>query len=89
MPRVVFTANLKRLTDCPETTVAGKTVLDALKEVFRETPKLESYVLDEQDRLRKHMVIFVDGETMKDRENLSDEVREDSEIYVMQALSGG
>jgi len=89
MPRVVFTANLKRHTDCAEKTVSGKTVLEALRQVFQENPKLKSYVLDEQDRLRKHMVIFVDGQTIQDRETLSDDVRNDSEIYVMQALSGG
>jgi sulfur carrier protein ThiS len=35
------------------------------------------------------MSIFVDGELIKDRRHLGDPVEEHSEIYVMQALSGG
>jgi hypothetical protein len=35
------------------------------------------------------MVVFVNGEPIKDREGLSDPVPADGEIYVMQALSGG
>jgi len=46
-------------------------------------------VLDEQGHLRKHVVIFVDGQRVRDRERLDDTVRESSEVYVMQALTGG
>jgi hypothetical protein len=35
------------------------------------------------------MMVFVDGQQIGDRERLSDPVRPASEIYVMQALSGG
>ena len=45
--------------------------------------------MDERGALRKHMVIFVDGDKVMDRENLSDEVKPDSEIYMFQALLGG
>ena len=45
-------------------------------------------MVEGQGRLRANMVIFVDGEAVKDRLALSDPVRETSEVYVMQALSG-
>jgi hypothetical protein len=35
------------------------------------------------------MNVFLDGEQIADRVGLSDAVRPESEIYVMQALSGG
>ncbi len=89
MPYVVFTSNLKRHVDCPDVDVAGATVRESLDQVFAEHPKLRGYVVDEQGRLRKHMVIFVDGKPASDRTELSDAVNVDSEIYVMQALSGG
>lgn len=89
VPKVVFTANLRRHVDCPETTVAGESVREVLEAVFVDRPRLRGYVLDEQGRLRKHMAIFVDGRPIIDRETLSEAVREPSEIYVMQALSGG
>jgi hypothetical protein len=46
-------------------------------------------VLDEQGELRKHVVIFIDGERVRDRRRLSDPVRTASQIYVLQALTGG
>ncbi|WP_298868743.1 MoaD/ThiS family protein [uncultured Gimesia sp.] len=89
MPRVVFTANLERHLSCPETIVSGDSVREALDAVFETHQQLKSYVLDDQSRLRQHMVIFVDGKTIIDRVHLSDAISENSEIYVMQALSGG
>lgn len=89
MPRVVFTSNLKRHVACPENDVPGNTVRDVLDAVFADHQKLEGYILDEQRRLRTHMAIFVDGIRIKDRETLGDPVASDSEVYVMQALSGG
>jgi hypothetical protein len=35
------------------------------------------------------MAIFVDGFLIRDRVGLSDAVRDDSKIYVVQSLSGG
>ncbi len=89
MPRVVFTANLQRHIAVPPTIVHGKTAREVLDNVFLANPLARGYVLDDASSLRKHMVIFVDGEPLQDRTHLSDPVGDDSEIYVMQALSGG
>ena len=62
---------------------------EVLDRVFADNPRLRGYVVDERGVLRKHMIIFIDGEQIADREKLSDPVRPQSEIYVMQALSGG
>jgi len=87
--RVVFTKNLQRHVPCPPTTAPGGTVREVLDTVFAENTRLRGYVVDERGSLRKHMTIFVDGQILLDRRSLSDEVGPDSEIYVMQALSGG
>ncbi|HEY4637265.1 MAG TPA: MoaD/ThiS family protein [Burkholderiales bacterium] len=89
MPRVVFTSNLQRHVNCPETRVAAGTVRSALAQVFAAQPQARGYVLDEQGHLRKHVVVFVDGRRVQDRERLCDPVEESSEVYVMQALTGG
>ena len=89
MPVVVFTPNLRRHIECPSAQVSGRTLRETLLAVFDDNPKLKSYILDDQDRLRQHVVIFVDGEVVSDRIRLSDPVKEASEVYVMQALSGG
>lgn len=89
MPMVYFTPNLQRHVDCPAGYVDGNTVLEALNRVFAGNTRLRGYVLDDQDRLRKNMLVAVDGEMVRDRVRLSDAVRANSEIYVIQALSGG
>ena len=89
MPRVSFTANLRRHVDCPDTDAPGGTVREALDAVFAQRPQLRGYVLDDQGAVRRHVTIFLDGAPIIDRTALSDAVRPDSELYVMQALSGG
>ena len=89
MARVVFTSHLQRHVACPECEVGGATVRSALQEVFAQQPQVRDYVLDDQGHLRKHVFIFVDGRRVKDGERLADPVGKASEIYVMQALTGG
>lgn len=67
----------------------GASVREVLDAVFASNPRARGYVLDDQGALRKHMVIFVDGQAIRDRSTLADPVSERSDIYVMQALSGG
>ena len=89
MPRVFFTENLQRHMTCPPSEVAGGTVREVLDAVFAANSGARSYVLDEHGAVRKHMVVFVNGEMIRDREKLSDPVPAKAEVYVMQALSGG
>lgn len=89
MARVAFTQNLRRHVDCPDAEAPGATVRAVLDAVFAANPRLRGYVLDDQGALRKHMSIFVDGKQVDDRAGLTDPVRPESELYVMQALSGG
>ena len=65
------------------------TVREALDHYFAAHPRVRSYVLDEQGELRRHVVVFLDGEQIRDRACLGEPVADGSKIYVMQALSGG
>ena len=67
----------------------GATVREVLGHVFKANERLSTYVLDDQLALRKHMRILVDGLAIKDLEKQTDVVQANSEIWVMQALSGG
>ena len=89
MAHVVFTPNLRRHVACPDAEAAGETVRAVLERVFADNRQLGAYVLDEQGAVRKHMGILVDGAPLRDRKQLSDPVRPDSRIHVLQALSGG
>ena len=89
MARVFFTANLRRHVDCSSMDAEGASVREVLDRVFAVQDRLGTYVLDDQGALRKHMTILVDGQRIRDLDTLTDAVRPDSDIWVMQALSGG
>ncbi len=65
------------------------TLREALDIVFECNPRARSYVLDDQGFIRRHVAIFINSQMVHDRENLDVRLTEDSEVYVMQALSGG
>lgn len=69
--------------------VDGTTVGEALDRVFVANPRLRGYLLDEHGRVRRHVTVFVGDRPLVDRVTLTDEVGPDSEIFVLQALSGG
>ena len=89
MATVHFTSNLRRHVDCPTVESTGVTVAEVLAHVFAVNERLQTYVLDDQGALRKHMRILVDGKAIADLARQSDHVQQKSEIWVMQALSGG
>ncbi len=89
MPRVHFTPNLARHIDTASLDAPGATVREVLDAVFAARARARGYVLDDQGALRKHVQVFVDGEQVVDRKDLTDAVGEGTELWVMQALSGG
>ena len=62
---------------------------EVLDRVFEQNQRVRGFVLDDQGAVRKHVVIFVNGQQVQDRIRLDDPVSPDCEVYVMQALSGG
>ncbi|HEX4156988.1 MAG TPA: MoaD/ThiS family protein [Rhizomicrobium sp.] len=89
MATVHFTARLGALVPAEETGIDGATVGDVLERVFARNAQVRGYVLDEQGCLRKHVCIFLNGERLARGTALGTQVGQKSEIYVMQALSGG
>jgi len=89
MATVRFTRNIQRHVACPTRDVPGATLRDVLDSYFRENEQARGYVLDDQGGIRQHMVVFIDGEMVRDRAWLSDAVGPNSVIDVIQALSGG
>ena len=89
MATVRFTRNIQRHVECPTREIPGTTLRAVLDDYFRENERARGYVLDEQGRIRQHMVVFIDGELVHDRDCLSDSVQPNSLIDVIQALSGG
>ena len=69
--------------------IAGASVGEVLDGLFAEHPNLRGYVVDEHGAVRHHVAVFVDGDAIRDKRNLSQALAERAEVYVMQALSGG
>jgi sulfur-carrier protein len=84
-----FTTHLLRHRDVRALQAPGATLAAVLQAGLADDPLLRSYVLDDQGRLRKHVTVYIDGAPIRDRLRLGDPVGPESEIYVMQALSGG
>ncbi|HEY8573790.1 MoaD/ThiS family protein [Phenylobacterium sp.] len=64
----------------------GATVAEALDDLDRRFPGLKFRVVDEQDRVRRHMRIFVGQEETRD---VARPLRAGDELLIFGALSGG
>jgi hypothetical protein len=69
--------------------VPGTRLDEVLDGVFARYPNLRGYVLDEHGAVRHHVAMFVDGTAIADKRKPTQALGGRSEIYVMQALSGG
>lgn len=69
----------------------GATVAAVLAQLFVAHPGLRSYVVEERGVVRRHVAIFVDGESIRRRrkDGLDQTLGEHAELQVLQALSGG
>ena len=90
MSKVKFTHALKRFFPTIKSLeLEAPDVSELMKQIDTLYPGIASYVLDDQGALREHVNIFVDGDLIYDRQSLTDKINPNSEIYIMQALSGG
>lgn len=64
----------------------GNTLSEVLDSLDIQFPGIRFRVVDEQNRIRKHMRIFIGQELIRD---LQTAVTEADEITLLQALSGG
>ena len=90
MAQVKFTPNLRRFfPDLCECRIEAATVADIVSAVDQRWRGLGDYIIDEQGALRKHVNIFIGDELLDDKQTLSDRVSTDTQIFIVQALSGG
>lgn len=64
----------------------GTTVGAVLLDLDRQFPGIRFRMIDEQDRVRKHMKVFVNDESVRDLDAV---VTDADDITIVQALSGG
>ncbi|MBP6820069.1 MAG: MoaD/ThiS family protein [Acidobacteria bacterium] len=69
-----------------EVEAVGATVADVLEDLNRSFPGIRFRMIDEQDAIRPHMKIFVNGEQVF---ALNAALKPADEVHILQALSGG
>lgn len=69
-----------------EVTAAGATIAAVLADLDRQFPGFRFRVIDEQDRVRRHILLFVGSERSDD---LGAAIPAGSELMIVGALSGG
>lgn len=77
------------LGDQPSTEVSGRTLGEALEELFKGYPLLARHVTDEAGALRAHVVVALNGKVLGARPDLGTPVSDADEIAILQAVSGG
>ena len=65
---------------------SGDTLAEVLADLDRRYPGMRFRLVDEQDRLRRHVRLFVNGSDARD---LAIPLGDGDEIYIVGALSGG
>jgi molybdopterin synthase sulfur carrier subunit len=89
MPVVEFAPALTRHVPCPRQEVRAGTLALALDAALAAAPALRGYVLDEQGAVRKHVAVFVNGDLIPSRTDLSRTLAPQDRVHVIQALTGG
>lgn len=90
MIEIEFTSQLVQQVDCPAIqSVEGASVREAFESVFTNHPKLRDHIFDPEGGVLPHLVIFVNGEMLDSPDAFQAPLREGSEVFVMQAVSGG
>jgi len=84
--KVLIPSPLRSYTKKREVEATGATLAELLAELDRRYPGLRFRMIDEQDRMRRHIRFFINGEQTFD---VSASLRASDEVQIVQALSGG
>ena len=85
--KVIVPTQLRGYTGgAKEVDAAGGTLHEVLADLDRQFPGFRFRVIDEQDRVRPHILIFVGGERCDD---VAAVVPAGAEVFIAGALSGG
>jgi molybdopterin converting factor small subunit len=84
--RVHIPSALRSYTQRSETQASGDTLAAVLEDLDRRYAGIRFRMIDEQDRIRPHIRIFVNGEQVRE---LSRPLSPSDDVVIVQALSGG
>jgi sulfur-carrier protein len=84
--KVLIPSALRSYTEASEAMARGATLAALLADLERQYPGIRFRMIDEQDQIRRHIRIFVNGDQTHD---LTQPLHETDEVIIVQALSGG
>jgi molybdopterin converting factor small subunit len=84
--KVLIPGALRSYTEKGEVEVGGATLGAVLVELDQRYAGIRFRIIDEQDRIRRHIRLFVNGEQVRD---LAHPLDARDELVIVQALSGG
>lgn len=85
--KVIVPGQLRGYTGgASEVEAEGATLGEVLWDLDRRYPGFRFRVIDEQDRVRRHILLWVGGER---EENLAAPIPPGAELFIVGALSGG
>ena len=84
--KVLIPGALRSYTEKGEVEIGGATLGAVLAGLDRQYAGIRFRIVDEQDQIRRHIRIFVNGEQVRE---LSQPLDAKDEVVIVQALSGG
>ncbi|HXV09449.1 MAG TPA: MoaD/ThiS family protein [Burkholderiales bacterium] len=84
--KVLIPSALRSYTEAGEAEASGATLAALLVDLEQQYPGIRFRMIDEQDRIRRHIRVFVNGEQVRD---LARPLNGTDEVIIVQALSGG
>jgi sulfur-carrier protein len=84
--RVTIASPLLHYTGQREVQASGATLAAVLADLDRQFPGIRFRMIDEQDRLREHMRVFLGSDELRELDAPLDPA---ATLHIVQALSGG
>jgi sulfur-carrier protein len=84
--KVLIPSALRSYTQGSRAVARGATLAELLADLDRQYDGIRFRMIDEQDHIRRHIRIFVNGAQVHD---LKRPIAENDEVVIVQALSGG
>ncbi len=84
--KVLIPSALRSYVEQARVEANGATLAELVGDLERHYPGIRFRMIDEQDQIRPHIRIFVNGAQVKD---LNAVLRTSDNVHIVQALSGG
>ena len=83
---VLIPSALRSYTESSHAQASGATLAQLLMDLERQYPGIRFRMIDEQENIRRHIRVFINGEQVNE---LSQPLNAVDDVVIVQALSGG